>query len=115
MTIPTRELGRSGLRVCAVGLGCMGMSDFYGAGDDAESTATIHRALDQLPALQLANRETGAVHAAAWASPDGEIILAREDVGRHNALDKLIGAMAKAKTDPDSGFAVITSRCSFNL
>ena len=42
----TRELGRSGLKVSAMGLGCMGMSEFYGAGDDAESIATIHRALD---------------------------------------------------------------------
>ena len=46
MTIPTRTLGRSGLAVSAVGLGCMGMSDAYGAGDDDESVATIHRALD---------------------------------------------------------------------
>jgi len=75
----------------------------------------IHRALDKLPELQLANRETGAVHAAAWARPDGEIVLVREDVGRHNALDKLIGAMAKARTDFETGFAVITSRCSFEM
>jgi aryl-alcohol dehydrogenase-like predicted oxidoreductase len=46
MTVPTRTLGRSGLTVSAQGLGCMGMSEFYGARDDAESTATIHRALD---------------------------------------------------------------------
>jgi aryl-alcohol dehydrogenase-like predicted oxidoreductase len=46
MTIPTRTLGRSGLEVSAQGLGCMGMSDFYGDGDEAESIATIHRALD---------------------------------------------------------------------
>ena len=42
----TRELGRSGLRVSALGLGCMGMSEFYGEQDDAESTATIRRALE---------------------------------------------------------------------
>ena len=41
-----RTLGRSGLEVSALGLGCMGMSEFYGPGDDAESIATIHRALD---------------------------------------------------------------------
>ena len=46
MTLPTRALGRSGLIVSAQGLGCMGMSEFYGPGDEAESIATIHRALD---------------------------------------------------------------------
>src|SRR5713226_2037059 len=75
----------------------------------------IHRALDALPAWQLANKETGAVHAAAWASPAGEIAFAREDVGRHNALDKLIGAMARGRIDPEAGFTVITSRCSFEM
>src|SRR4051794_13014610 len=44
--LPQRELGRSGAKVAAIGLGCMGMSEFYGAGDDTESIATIHRALD---------------------------------------------------------------------
>jgi FdhD protein len=75
----------------------------------------IHRALDALPAWQLANKETGAVHAAAWVSPTGEIVFAREDVGRHNALDKLIGAMARNQIDPETGFTVITSRCSFEM
>ena len=46
MTLPTRILGSSGLHVSALGLGCMGMSDFYGARDEGESIATIHRALD---------------------------------------------------------------------
>src|SRR5437899_1214841 len=46
MTLPTRALGRSGLSVSAQGLGCMGMSEFYGDGDEAESIATIHRALE---------------------------------------------------------------------
>jgi FdhD protein len=75
----------------------------------------IHQALDALPAWQLANQETGAVHAAAWATPAGEIAFAREDVGRHNALDKLIGAMARDNIDPEAGFTVITSRCSFEM
>jgi FdhD protein len=75
----------------------------------------IHQALDALPAWQLANKETGAVHAAAWATPTGEIVFAREDVGRHNALDKLIGAMARGQIDPEAGFVVITSRCSFEM
>jgi FdhD protein len=75
----------------------------------------IHRALATLPAWQLANQETGAVHAAAWATPAGKIAFAREDVGRHNALDKLIGAMARRHIDPEVGFTVITSRCSFEM
>jgi FdhD protein len=75
----------------------------------------VHRALEALPAWQLANQETGAVHAAAWATPAGEIAFAREDVGRHNALDKLIGAMVRGHIDSEAGFAVITSRCSFEM
>src|SRR6266446_2565402 len=75
----------------------------------------IHQALKMLPALQPTNKETGAVHAAAWATPTGKITLVREDVGRHNALDKLIGAMGQGRIDPEAGFAVITSRCSFEM
>jgi FdhD protein len=75
----------------------------------------IHRALSALPARQPANMETGAVHAAAWATPTGEIAFVREDVGRHNALDKLIGATERGQIDPEAGFAVITSRCSFEM
>jgi FdhD protein len=75
----------------------------------------IRRALDALPDWQVLNRVTRALHAAAWADADGAILLAREDVGRHNALDKLIGAMATAKIDPSSGFVLITSRCSYEM
>src|ERR1700737_215749 len=75
----------------------------------------IHQALNSLPAWQPANKETGAVHAAAWAIPTGRIAFVREDVGRHNALDKLIGAMERGQIDPEAGFVVITSRCSFEM
>ncbi len=61
------------------------------------------------------NCATGAIHAAAWSDLGGHIVVVREDVGRHNALDKPIGAMTRMKIDPASGFAVITSRCSFEM
>jgi FdhD protein len=77
--------------------------------------AVIQRALDALTEHQRLNREAGAVHAAGWASLDGAIQLAREDVGRHNALDKLIGAALKAGVDPARGFVVVTSRASFEM
>ena len=75
----------------------------------------MRRALDALPQWQALNRVTRSLHAAAWADLDGNILLAREDVGRHNALDKLIGALAAAGIDPASGFALITSRCSYEM
>lgn len=77
--------------------------------------ASVHAALDDLPAMQMANRATGALHAAAFADRQGRLLLAREDVGRHNAMDKLIGAMARADIDAASGFIVITSRCSVEM
>jgi FdhD protein len=75
----------------------------------------ITRALNGLSAYQPINFATGAVHAAAFCDAAGNIICAREDVGRHNALDKLIGAMARAGNPVESGFILLTARCSFEL
>jgi len=65
-------------------------------------------------AQQLA-RSSGALHAALYFDASGEALLCREDIGRHNALDKLIGAMQIAEVDARQGFVVVTSRCSLEL
>jgi FdhD protein len=77
--------------------------------------AAIFRALDALRDHQPLNAATGAAHCAALVDPQGRIRLAREDVGRHNAFDKLIGAMARAGHGWDGGFALLSSRCSYEL
>jgi FdhD protein len=77
--------------------------------------AAIFRALGDLRAHQPLNAATGAVHAAALCRADGSIRLAREDVGRHNGFDKLIGAMLRAGLAWDGGFALLSARCSYEL
>jgi FdhD protein len=77
--------------------------------------AHIQRAFAGLPQHQLLNAKTGACHAAAWAHGDGELALVREDVGRHNALDKLLGARAGAGQWMGAGFAIVSSRASVEL
>jgi FdhD protein len=77
--------------------------------------AAVFRALDTLYARQPLNRATGAAHAAAFCSASGEITLLREDVGRHNALDKLLGALARQGISPTTGFLLLTARCSYEL
>jgi FdhD protein len=81
----------------------------------AVDRAAIAAALASLDDHQPLGRATGAVHAAAFCSPEGAIRLAREDVGRHNALDKLIGALARGGIDPASGFILLSARCSYEL
>jgi FdhD protein len=75
----------------------------------------VARAYEALPAHQPMSRVNRTVHAAAWCSVDGEILLSREDVGRHNALDKLIGALTREGRDLGCGFVLMSSRCSFEL
>ena len=72
-------------------------------------------AMQQMRALQALQHITGAVHAAAWCAADGGLHLIREDVGRHNALDKLVGALVASGLDARSGFIVVTSRASFEM
>lgn len=75
----------------------------------------VLRAMAGLRDHQPFNAVAGAMHAAAFAGPDGMLRTAREDVGRHNALDKLIGALLRERVDPASGFVVMSSRCSYEL
>jgi len=81
----------------------------------ATDRAAIAAALAALRDHQPLGQATGAVHAAVFCSPAGAILLAREDVGRHNALDKLIGALARAGVDPGAGFILLSARCSYEL
>ena len=60
-------------------------------------------------------KSSGALHAALYFDTNGSALLCREDIGRHNALDKLIGAMQHAQIDARCGFTVVTSRCSLEL
>ncbi len=78
--------------------------------------ATIFTALSSLDTHQQMNAETRAVHAAGfWSMTDNVFTAVREDVGRHNALDKLIGSLARGRTDASKGFIVMTSRVSIEL
>jgi len=79
------------------------------------SPAALFSALQALPARQGLNKATGAVHAASYCKANGEIMAVREDVGRHNAFDKITGHLSRAQIDPTQGFALLTSRCSYEL
>ena len=108
--------GRTSCGVCGIeDLAAIPRTPQRAAGRGGASVAAIRRALDELPGLQRLNGGTGAVHAAAWAGPGGAIAHLREDVGRHNALDKLAGALLTAGVDTSDGVLVVTSRCSYEM
>lgn len=82
---------------------------------EAVSHQAIFAALDALAPLQPLAKATGAAHAAAWCDETGAIGCIREDVGRHNALDKLVGAMARDGRSLSPGFVLSTARCSYEI
>ncbi|MDT8896083.1 formate dehydrogenase accessory sulfurtransferase FdhD [Halomonas sp. I1] len=79
-------------------------------GDDV-----IQHALSRLREHQPIQAATGASHGAAWCDLNGDILITREDVGRHNALDKMIGALSRHGTDRQAGFALVSSRASYEM
>ena len=108
--------GRSGCGVC----GSRDLDDLLRVPPRVDANpqltaAALDRALAALAAHQPLAAATGATHAAAWADTTGTIRLVREDVGRHNALDKLIGAMQRERVAVDTGFALVTSRASYEM
>jgi FdhD protein len=110
-------LGNSGCGVCGID----SLAQLHGrqlpmrAECVAVSDEAVRRAFADLPAHQPLNASTHSVHAAAWCDLTGHVVLAREDVGRHNALDKLVGALAQSHRLHEPGFVVMSSRCSYEL
>lgn len=107
--------GRTGCGVC-------GVQDLDSLPEAKKVAGSVHvdpqiiaRAVADIEHHQPLNDATRAVHAAAWFDLNGDHVMTREDVGRHNALDKLIGGLMRASVSPDAGFILITSRCSFEM
>lgn len=109
--------GRTGCGLCGVRslAAATRVPPVVGGPRSPVSAVALHRAVENLPTGQKLNQKTGTVHAAAWAGLDGDIHAVREDVGRHNALDKLIGALLLAGQNPAEGFMLVTSRASYEM
>jgi FdhD protein len=108
--------GRSGCGLCGQETVEAAVREVRKVGPGARlSAAELHQAIAQLADLQPINARTGSVHAAAWLVPGKGIQLAREDVGRHNALDKVIGALARSGVDTAGGALLLTSRASYEM
>lgn len=111
--------GRTGCGVCGVeSFAALDLSfDALPARDWVAQVdlSTVLTAIDHLPPLQVLNVQAGAIHAAGWATLDGQVHDVIEDVGRHNALDKLLGRLARTGRLQQAGFVVLSSRGSHEL
>ncbi len=110
------RVSESGCGICGIDSIAAALSPLHPvAAQPRTGHAAVHRALSAMRSHQELGRATGAAHAAAFCSFDGEIMLLREDVGRHNALDKLIGALDRQGVDHQQGFVLLSARCSQEL
>ncbi|MCC2097039.1 MAG: formate dehydrogenase accessory sulfurtransferase FdhD [Hyphomicrobiales bacterium] len=108
--------GRTGCGVCGIAdLADMPQAAALESGGGRFDPHGVARALRESHELQALNMHTRAVHGAAFCDGDGAVIALREDVGRHNALDKLIGSLLRAGVKGSDGFVLITSRASFEM
>lgn len=108
--------GRTGCGLCGVDKLEQAIKPLEKVVSDLEIPALqIHSSMQKIKEHQHLNKETGALHAAAFVGGNGDIIAVREDVGRHNALDKLIGHLMREEIDASRGYVLITSRCSFEM
>ena len=115
-TYNRRLSGRTGCGLCGVEKLEQAVKPLEKVVSDYKVLASdIHKAMGNIKARQILNKETGALHAAAFVGEGNKIIAVREDVGRHNALDKLIGHLMREGIDATNGYVLITSRCSFEM
>jgi FdhD protein len=108
--------GRTGCGLCGAETAADAIRETAAVPKGVEvTTAALHAAIEELAGLQPINARTGSVHAAAWVVPGEGIRVVREDVGRHNALDKTIGALTRSGAELAAGFMLITSRASYEM
>lgn len=111
-----RLTGRTGCGLCGAETAAQAIRAVNPVGEGpAVTVADLHSAITGLPPHQPLNARAGSVHAAAWVVPDRGIEVVREDVGRHNALDKLIGARVRSGAGFSDGFLLLTSRASYEM
>lgn len=106
--------GRAGCGICGVDRLSDALRPLPRLADTepAPTPTAMLQAIKALPDQQPMRANNHTVHGAAWVDFDGNLLLVREDIGRHNALDKMIGARAKIS---HSGFALLSSRCTYEL
>jgi FdhD protein len=108
--------GRTGCGLCGAETAEDAIRELGQVGPGTPTTSQdLHAAIEQLGTMQPINARTGSVHAAAWVIPGKGIQFVREDVGRHNALDKAIGALVRQKMDLAAGYMLVTSRASYEM